>query len=156
MKVAAREGAKLTLSYVWTVNGAVVSTADSLAGLKRGDHVSVDITANDGLYNGPVETLSIMIANSAPMITPNKEMVVDQDGFLTYQVLASDLERDAMTYFLVKAPPGMEIEPQTGRVTWDTQSVPDGEYAATVRVTDSQGASADFTFSVKLSREGAA
>ncbi|MEW6364250.1 MAG: Ig domain-containing protein [Acidobacteriota bacterium] len=156
LKVAAREGAQVTLTYVWTLNGKVVSTADSISGLKRGDNVSVDITPNDGIDNGPTETLSLVVANCAPMITPNKQMEIDSEGFLTYQVLARDPEDDKMTYSLIKAPPGMDIDAQTGKVTWDAQSVLDGDYSATVRVTDPQGASADFTFSVRLSREGAA
>ena len=69
------DGDPLTLSYEWSVNGAVVQSgsSNSLDGAQyfdKGDQVFVTVTANDGIENGASETSSTeTVVNTDPVIS---------------------------------------------------------------------------------------
>lgn len=143
----------VTLRYSWHIGDREVSRSDTAPALKKGDNVSVTLTPNDGKTDGNAETITMIIKNGPPEIEKNEKMQIDSSGKLVYQIRASDPEGDRLTYKLASGPQGMAIDPQSGLVTWDTQDAANGEYKATVLVTDTAGGSASYTFAVRLNRE---
>src|SRR5262249_20880337 len=65
------DGDPVTLTYVWKVNGTVVSGAtgstlslSTVAGIHKGQSVSVSVTPNDGTVDGTAATSSVTVANT--------------------------------------------------------------------------------------------
>jgi hypothetical protein len=76
--------------------------------------------------------------NLPPIISSQASWVVEDDGALSYQVIANDPEGDSLTYQLISAPEGMAISYQ-GLVTWPTISQLDGQFTVRLKVTDGSG-----------------
>ena len=55
---------------------------------------------------------------------------------VTYDVIASDPDGDALTYSLLDPLPGMAIDPISGVITWEPQTFPTGPFGVTVQVSD--------------------
>jgi hypothetical protein len=85
------------------------------------------------------EAATFTVGNSAPVITAAPSVTVDEGQVAELQVTAedADLPGDLLTFSLVSAPPGAQIDPATGRVTWVTGEN-DGPHTheLVVRVTD--------------------
>ncbi len=91
-------------------------------------------------FNYPPEILSLPITS------------VDENALYQYDVVAQDLDVDAvLTYSLTARPSGMTIDPNTGRILWTPGSAQIGDHPIQVVVTDNKGESAvqDFTLTVK-------
>jgi hypothetical protein len=107
-------------------------------------------TVNFTLTNG-TETASqnvlitLTSVNDAPVISTISTQEIQEDLSWTYQVSASDVDGDTLTYNLVTAPTGMEIS-STGLIGWTPGST--GKEVVTVKVTDTTGASDNETFSI--------
>ena len=95
----------MSAAYLWKRNGSTIAGASSstldltsVAGLDRGDSITVEITPNDGTADGTTTTASKTIVNSPPTasvgITPDPPTT---DQTLTATVTASDLEGDSIT-----------------------------------------------------------
>jgi hypothetical protein len=77
-----------------------------------------------------------------------------------YQVVTDADWHTPLTYTLTQHPPGMQIEPRTGKIIWDyygqnsdadsTNDVAAGSHAVTVVVSDSRGHSDTQTFTITL------
>jgi len=69
----------------------------------------------------------------------------------SYQVEAVDINGDELLFSLVKAPPGMFINPETGLIQWYVTSAQTGVYEVVVKVTDGTGkfATQEFTLEIK-------
>ncbi|MAT15363.1 MAG: hypothetical protein CMJ46_08850, partial [Planctomyces sp.] len=89
--------------------------------------------------------------NNAPVITSaSTQRDVVQGGVLfVSRIIATDPDDDAITYSLLSGPTGMEIDPATGVITWQTETGdindPLSPYTYQVRVTDARGATTDST-----------
>ena len=61
------------------------------------------------------------VATNEPPVFTSTPIEVASLGFAyEYQVKTQDPDGDAVTYRLEAAPDGMQIDPQTGRITWDS------------------------------------
>jgi hypothetical protein len=76
--------------------------------------------------------------NLPPIITSQAFWTVEDDGALSYQVIANDPEGDDLAYQLVSAPEGIIINDQ-GLVTWPKISQLDGQFTVRLKVTDGAG-----------------
>ncbi|BAY62588.1 YD repeat protein [Calothrix brevissima NIES-22] len=77
--------------------------------------------------------------NTAPQFItdPDVEAVISKT--YTYAAQAKDVNNDTLTYSLLLSPEGMEIDSATGKITWDTDTVENGNYTVSVQVADSRG-----------------
>ena len=130
----------VALIYRWMINDVPFpdEEGDTLntEGLKKGDKISVYVTPSDGTVKGTTKGVALVIMNRTPEITSSFPQS-GISGSLAYQVEATDPDGDTLKYVLDKAPPGMEIDPATGKLTWDLPS--DGireKVHIRIRVTD--------------------
>ncbi|MFH1211572.1 MAG: putative Ig domain-containing protein [Candidatus Woesearchaeota archaeon] len=78
-------------------------------------------------------TITVLNSNRAPDITSSAITTVYIGNVYSYQVAATDLDNDTLTYSLITFPSGMAIS-NTGLVQW-TPTTP-GTYAVKIRVSD--------------------
>ncbi|WP_293313893.1 putative Ig domain-containing protein [Microcoleus sp. PH2017_08_TRC_O_A] len=78
--------------------------------------------------------------------TPDTEVVIGKA--YVYSATAVDPEGDAITYSLLEKPQGMEIDSQTGVVTWPTAAGDIGNHAVTVRADDGKGGITKLTYTL--------
>lgn len=105
-----------------------------------GEHeISIHLTDAYGLYTAQEYTLTVKGANTPPAIvsTAITQAAVGQN--YVYNVVAKDVENDALSYSLVKRVDGMAID-GNGQMRWTPTAV--GSYEVSVQVSDAQGASA--------------
>jgi hypothetical protein len=147
------DGDHLEYTYRWRVNGVDAGeerTFDTKS-LRRGDKVSVEVTANDGsATSSPRAIEPIALENSAPVI---KQLPVleHQGETLTYQFEAEDAEGDRnLRFFLKDAPDGMEIDALTGTLTWRPAPEQTGKHLVKVGVKDSEGDASLFEWEVSV------
>jgi hypothetical protein len=117
-------------SYLVTV------TATDLAGLSTQQLVSVDITAD---------------TNNAPVFDAQPVTSAQADIQYSYQVLASDIDGDALSYHLLSNPQSMNIEEGTGLVTWLPTSEQRGPNRVVLEVRDVRGKTAQQDFTINVS-----
>lgn len=83
------------------------------------------------------------VTGSSPTITSSSITAATQDQQYVYDVDAQGLDAgDSLTYSLTTAPAGMTIDNTTGLITWTPNNAQVGDRQVTVRVTDTDGLSA--------------
>lgn len=103
---------------------------------------AVRVRASDAAGNTVDQPYSITVLNSPPVLTAIGVQTVAEQALLSFLAAATDsnLPGDALTFSLLNARPGMQIDGATGRFTWTpTEAEGPGGYTATVRVTDAGG-----------------
>ncbi|WP_157816364.1 putative Ig domain-containing protein [Nostoc flagelliforme] len=92
----------------------------------------------------------LALLNAAPVIKTqaNKEIIAGHN--YTYDVDATDLNADSLTYKLMVAPDGMTIDQTTGLISWNTTATNIGNSSVLVEVGDGHGgvAQQQYTLSV--------
>jgi len=63
-------------------------------------------------------TINVVQVNDAPVIITDAEITATEDVQYVYSVVAEDEDGDALTYSLVSGPEGMQMNADTGRLTW--------------------------------------
>jgi hypothetical protein len=79
---------------------------------------------------------------SVPVITANAGQQY------TYQAQAEDPDNDPLTYSLPVKPEGMQVDPQSGRVTWTPPAA--GTYSVTLRVADPYGGAEEQSWTITV------
>ncbi|MBI5025350.1 MAG: Ig-like domain-containing protein, partial [Nitrospirae bacterium] len=146
-----RDGDPVTLTYEWFINGEAMlgETSDTLkAEFKRGDKVSVRVASFDGQHQGQAMTLSSVIANSPPKVSPDVDTKIEGD-ICTAKIKATDPDGDALTYSIKEGPQGMTID-QSGIITWKVRPEEIGENNITVSVKDGSGGETVVPLTIKL------
>ena len=103
--------------------------------------------------NGHVVTRSfkvtVVFTNHAPQLAPQNNQTVAIGNPFTRKLTAVDPDaNDVLTFALVAGPPGMTLS--GADLGWPTAGRAPGDYAVTVRVTDSSGATDQKSFTVTL------
>jgi serine protease AprX len=88
--------------------------------------------------------------NSPPLITSTPPPSATVGSLYRYPVIASDPDRDALSYYLDAAPAGMVINVTTGLIEWTPGIGQVGTQGVFVRVNDARGKSATQTFVVTV------
>jgi len=118
------DGDEVALTYQWYVNGKPVTEFQkskdfSTVNLRKKDLVFAIVAPSDETSAGELKESEIIeIANSAPQITSTPQYSI-QNGSYQYPVKAKDPDGDALTYRLIKSPPGMTIDSSTGLIHWN-------------------------------------
>ncbi|MBI2107162.1 tandem-95 repeat protein, partial [Candidatus Woesearchaeota archaeon] len=79
----------------------------------------VTFSATDGTI-ADSETISIAVGNSnrAPVITSAPQLNATEGEEYVYQIIATDLDNDTLSYSLIKSPSNMTINSSTGLIIW--------------------------------------
>jgi RHS repeat-associated protein len=113
----------------------------ALAELAVGDHpVTVRVT---DLRGGTAEQSYVLsvLPNQAPTITSTPPLSVEVGNEYLYQVAATDPDGDALSFRLDGAPLTMEIDAESGLVSWTPAAVHVGGQPVAVVVEDGRGGS---------------
>jgi hypothetical protein len=144
------DGDPVRIEIAWKKNGEPAGTGDHLnVPVRQGDKIVVAITPFDGDSFGKTVTLTRVIRNTV-LIEGRDELQAD-GNVITFRILASSDSGTPLAYSLKQAPPGMRIDPATGRVRWETDPGTAGKVPFDVTVSDGAGAetTARFTLTVR-------
>jgi hypothetical protein len=148
------DGDPVAYQYRWWRNKTVVQEGDrnalETAGFSRGDTVVVEVTPRDATDSGkPLRSLPLALANAPPSITSTPPSSITPGRF-QYAVTATDPEGDPLTYAMTGAPPGMTIDPASGRIDWQIPPQAKGTFPLHVTVEDGRGGRAFQDFEIRL------
>jgi hypothetical protein len=154
------DGDAVELRYDWTVNDRPVeATGNSLATseLHKGDAIRVWAVAADGEdESDAVPSGVVTVANGAPVILSSPSGM-SGDGSFRYVIQARDPDGDRnLRFSLRKGPPGMQVNPVLGEVTWKAARGQDGKFPVELVVEDSDGATATQAFELTVDTEATA
>jgi YD repeat-containing protein len=161
-QVIAQDPENSLLTYA-LVNGPTGMAIDSATGLITWDspvvgnaQVVVSVTDAEGLGVAQGFTL-VTKANTVPTISSTSPTRVLVGGTYRYDVVARDLDGDALTYKLDQASLqlGMRID-NLGRIAWQPGLTQMGTRAVTVTVTDAVGAAVNQTFNLEVTGDNLA
>ncbi|HUP82468.1 MAG TPA: putative Ig domain-containing protein [Pirellula sp.] len=117
-------------------NTGLILWTSSLAGIGR---VTVLVGDFDGGETEQSFEVTVRSTNAPPKIDSAPITKVASGVTYRYDVHASDLNLDPLSYTLTSGPTGMAIDP-LGRITWTTKSTDIGKQHVKVTVTDDSGA----------------
>jgi hypothetical protein len=147
------DGDPIQYRFSWLVNGKE-QPEDSpvLKGdrFKSGDTVSLKITPRDSYGAGrPFATRAFVVP--APGIHFVSTPPTAFSG-TTYSYQARAEGAGSVSYALLSAPPGMTIDPETGRVSWPVPAQP-GTYSIAIEAKDGEGHSVrqEYTLAITIS-----
>jgi len=127
----------ITWVYEWSKNNELLGKGETVRGsFKRGDNVTVKILPFDGENYGAAKLLTTEIKNTVPRVTEGQSATFN-DKNLTYQIKATDPDGDTLTYSLVEAPPGVNIDQKSGVITW--LNVPEDQQKLDLKVKINDG-----------------
>jgi hypothetical protein len=143
----------LTMLYSWTLNNVEVGTSAQLGlTLKGGDVFTVKVTPHDGYEEGQSALITRTIGNVPPEISQNFAFKVE-DQVMTYQISASDPDGDPMTYGIKNQPEGMNVDANSGLVTWNIPPDYAGVASFVVVASDPSGASVEMLLQLTVKVE---
>ncbi|MHB8482949.1 MAG: putative Ig domain-containing protein [Nitrospiria bacterium] len=146
------DGDPVTYIYRWFKEDGTVMGSDATlpAGLfAKGEKVNVEVIPSDGQAKGQAMTANTVIVNAVPEITSSPPPLSGKEYL--YQVKAEDPDKDPVTFSLLKAPPGMLINPETGLLKWALSDKDVGTFPIKIKVSDPNGAEIIQTFDLSIS-----
>ena len=93
--------------------------------------------------------------NRAPTIYSDPVTTAEEGVRYRYVVFAEDLDGDVLVFSIPTSPPGMEVDPDTGLITWTPPADSAGSVAVVVRVEDPSEEAAEQAFDIVVA-EGSA
>lgn len=127
----------ITWVYEWSKNNEPFGKGETVRGsFKRGDNVTVKILPFDGENYGAAKLLTTEIKNTVPRVTEGQSATFNNKN-LTYQLKATDPDGDTLTYSLIEAPPGVNIDQKSGVITW--LNVPEDQQKLDLKVKINDG-----------------
>lgn len=142
------------LTYEWFINGEPAGTGDDSLDIdkdtiKRGDKISVKITPSDGDAEGRAITIYSNVGNSPLEVL--SDIKAEFKGMVySAKVIANDPDGDVLAYELQTAPDGMQIDSQSGLITWDVKPEDKGEHNIVISVKDGHGSGVIVPLTVKI------
>ncbi len=148
------DGDTVWLTYEWFINGEPAGMGfDSLdintEAIKRGDKISVKITPSDGDADGRAITIYSNVGNSPPEVL--NDMKAEFKGKIySAKVVAKDPDGDVLVYGLQTGPEAMQIDSQSGLITWNVKPEDKGEHNIVISVKDGHGSSVLVPLTLKI------
>jgi hypothetical protein len=142
-KLMDSEDADVNYSCRWFVNGEEIEDLQDplLPGeyFRRGDRIAVEVTPEREVQQGrPVRSGEIEAGNAPPRFVSRPPEKLAAGGY-SYQLEAVDADQDLLTYLLLEAPTGMQLDSDNGRLTWTVEQWQPGPTTVTVVVEDGFG-----------------
>ena len=145
------------LIYEWFKNDIQLQESTNVLSLtkvyKRGDTITLNVIPNDGKDKGRPGRMTVTVGNCPPEINSSPSNSKFENRVFSYQVMATDKDRDALTYSLKTAPGGMTVQKSTGFVQWNVPQEYRGKASITISVTDGHGGEAVQSFSFEIAAE---
>jgi hypothetical protein len=140
--------------YTWRVNGSrSFFDGNSLpkSEYRRGDWIDLTVVATDGKVSSePLASKPFEVTNAAPVITSSPGGF-DAEGALSYQVEVEDPDDEAgFQYRLLEGPDGMQLDGETGQLTWTPSKRQVGTHSTKIEVVDSKGGKAWQSFDFEM------
>lgn len=142
---------QVTFQYEWTKNGEPAGSSDSISGFKRGDRISVKITPFIGKDSGQSRTLNVEIKKTAAKLIESSKVSFD-GKVLLYQVKAVSPDGDPITYELIDAPQGMEIDKNSGLIKWVIPENAPASQSLKVKMSDNSGGELIYPLNISTPR----
>lgn len=132
---------------VMSAGGLISWTPDAT---QVGEH-AVAVQVSDGRAQASQSFTLVVNAkpNTAPQISSVPVMAVQANTAYQYQVVATDVDNEALTFSLPTAPAGMSIS-SSGLVNWTPDDTQLGGHSVVVRVTDARGAFVQQSFTLAV------
>jgi large repetitive protein len=100
---------------------------------------NISIKVSDGNGGEAIQTLNLdvitPVANRAPVINSSPRITTSTLSEYRYQINASDLDGDSLTYQLVSPPSGMTVN-NSGLIIWNPTAAQIGTYQINLKVSD--------------------
>ncbi len=111
----------------------------NIAGTYTVTYTVSDSSANTAVKIRTVEVVQCPPQNNPPVITSSPVTQVNENQYYSYNVDATDLDGDILTYSLIKKPSWLSINPSTGLITGTANEVDsDTGYSVKVKVSDGE------------------
>ena len=157
------EDADVNYSCRWFVNGEEIEGLQDplLPGeyFRRGDSIAVEVSPEREAQQGrPVRSGEIEAGNAPPRFTSRPPEKLAAGGY-SYQLEAVDADQDLLTYLLLEAPTGMQLDSDNGRLAWAVDQWQPGPTTVTVAVEDGFGGQTQQQFTMNpsfIQNEGSA
>ena len=153
------DGDALTYALTSAPSGMTIDAAtgriDWTPAASHNGNQAVQVTVRDARGASAVQNYSIYVQlgnNQPPRITSQPPQRATPGLTYSYTVVATDPDRQTLSYSLVKAPAGMTIS-ATGQVLWTAPAV--GDHNIEIRVSDPLGAYATQTYVLRVGVNGA-
>ncbi len=114
--------------------------------LKKGDRITAELYATDGDTVSNPYVLQIDIVNSPPVLKEGLDSIPYKPDSIYYKIPIIDPDGDAISFELLKGPPGLRIDRKTGIITGVVQE--NLSFEIIVRATDTDGAYLDAKFTL--------
>lgn len=118
---------------------------------ERGDLVSVEVTPElNGQQGAPVKSGVVGVGNASPQIvsSPPQQFV---PGLFNYEVQVVDADDDSLVFSLLEAPTGMQLDRESGLLTWLIEVWQEELVGVSVQVEDGFGGKDVQQFKMNLS-----
>ncbi|MEC4896387.1 MAG: putative Ig domain-containing protein, partial [Oscillatoria sp. PMC 1051.18] len=109
--------------------------------------VTIQLSDHLGATTTQEFTLEVRGINTPPQIHSTPITSVGVTQAYTYQIAATDIDNDALTYTLTSAPDNLTIN-QLGQISWTPQLSQIGNHEITVMVSDTVGATTTQTYNL--------
>lgn len=150
-------GAVLTLSVVtkpsWlSFNSVTGLLSGTPSNADVGSHaVLLRVTDADGLTADQSFSITVTNSNDAPTITSTATTAAVQDAVYSYTFAATDVDvDDVLTLSAVTIPSWLSFNAATGLLSGTPSNADVGSHAVTLRVTDTDGLTAEQSFSITV------
>ena len=144
-------------------NDKFVNLADAILGLQivAGMNISGKTIVREADVNGDqkiglaealyaLQCAARLRNNHEPVMNSVGDQIAYEGALLSFNVTATDEDRDSMTYMADGMPAGAQLNPNTGAFTWTPAYNQDGVYPVTFRVSDDYGGSALFSIAITV------
>jgi hypothetical protein len=137
----------ISIIAVLTPNNVITLTPTNLSSLLG------SISVSDGLatvyQNFTIIVSPAAATNHAPQFKSTPIPATTVDTLYIYNASAADPDNDTLTFALESGPPGMTIDPSTGKVAWTPTTA--GNFTVILKVSDGKGAEAKQEFVINVS-----
>ena len=116
---------------------------------QSGIYNDVIFTVSDGNKSDTV-TINIIVENKnrSPILTLLPLQATREDRELIFDIKATDIDNDSITYNAINLPDGARLNPVTGKFQWQPNYNQAGNYTIEVTATDDNGSSDDMTVNI--------
>ncbi len=148
------DGDRIDFEYTWVLNGRATRNhrdTQTSADLRRGDRLSLTVTAQDGEGRSkPLESAALVMGNAAPDIL-SQPPGLDHSGVFRYTPEVDDPDGDQrFSFTLTRGPEGMEIDDKDGTLTWKPTARQAGSHPVKLTVADDHGGKTTQGFALKV------
>lgn len=148
------DGDELTYSLTSSPNGATIDANTGRVSWKptSAGNYTFEIGVSDSRGGVATQTYQLLVKsggdNTSPEITSIAPNTAAVGQTYNYQVTATDIDSDRLSFYLVDPPDNALIDKDTGLLTWTPSAV--NETSLTVKVLDSRGGVTSQTFTVTV------